>query len=138
MGPLIGLILLSGAAFYAYRIAPRVASRMAAATTAAAVGGKAGAGASTPHPAATSKMPTYRAFEFPFAPIMTRREALMVLGFADRFSGPESSQGGGPSDAEVLNRYRSLMLLHHSDVGGSPLMAQKIIEAKDLLIRGGR
>lgn len=67
----------------------------------------------------------YQRFEYPFLPAMTRDEALLVLGF---------SEGAVPSEAEVEKHFRALIAANHADVGGSPLLARKIIEAKAVLL----
>lgn len=57
-----------------------------------------------------------------FDPIMTRREASLILGVS-----PNSN-----SD-KIKQAHKRIMLLNHPDKGGSPYMAAKINEAKDLL-----
>ena len=55
---------------------------------------------------------------------MTRREAAMILGIS-----PSSS-------ADRVSRvHRRLMLINHPDRGGSQLIAIKVNEAKDVLIK---
>ena len=53
---------------------------------------------------------------------MTRREASLILGVS-------------PSAAakRVAESHKKVMLLNHPDRGGSPFIAAKINEAKDLL-----
>jgi DnaJ homolog subfamily C member 19 len=56
---------------------------------------------------------------------MNKREAARILGIrasADR--------------AKLIERYRVLIKLNHPDMGGSPYLAKKINEAKDLLVKG--
>ncbi|KAI8622570.1 hypothetical protein BC830DRAFT_1056995 [Chytriomyces sp. MP71] len=57
-----------------------------------------------------------------FDPKMTTREAALILGVR------ESS----PSN-KVKDAHRRIMLANHPDRGGSPYLASKINEAKDLL-----
>jgi hypothetical protein len=56
---------------------------------------------------------------------MTRAEAFMVLGC-----------GSGSSNKEVQKQHRNLMRKLHPDLGGSPFVAGKINEAKDLIMSG--
>ncbi len=62
---------------------------------------------------------------------MTRGEALQILGFDPDAVSP-------PANKDILDKYRSLMTVHHTDVGGSPLIAQKLNEAKTMLVDSGR
>lgn len=57
-----------------------------------------------------------------FEPIMTRREASLILGVS-----PNSNAD------KIKQAHKRIMLLNHPDKGGSPYMAAKINEAKDLL-----
>ena len=57
-----------------------------------------------------------------FEPVMTRREASLILGLS-----PNSH-----SD-KIKQAHKRIMLLNHPDKGGSPYMAAKINEAKDML-----
>eukprot|EP00455_Lapot_gusevi_P004892 TRINITY_DN1203_c0_g1_i4.p1 TRINITY_DN1203_c0_g1~~TRINITY_DN1203_c0_g1_i4.p1 ORF type:complete len:105 (-),score=27.53 TRINITY_DN1203_c0_g1_i4:355-669(-) len=63
-----------------------------------------------------------RFYEGGFQDKMTRREAALILGCR------ESS-----TKDRVLERYRKVMILNHPDRGGSPYIASKINEAKELL-----
>lgn len=58
---------------------------------------------------------------------MTKREASLVLEINERTLSKE----------KLRKRHRELMLLNHPDRGGSPFLASKINEAKELLDRGG-
>lgn len=57
-----------------------------------------------------------------FEPNMTKREASLILGVS-----PSS-----PSE-QIKKAHKRIMLLNHPDLGGSPYMAAKINEAKDVL-----
>ncbi|XP_055070745.2 dnaJ homolog subfamily C member 15 [Misgurnus anguillicaudatus] len=58
---------------------------------------------------------------------MSRREASLILGIS-----PTSTK------AKVREAHRKIMVLNHPDKGGSPYIAAKINEAKDLLDSGPR
>ncbi|KAJ3204907.1 DnaJ of sub C member 19 [Entophlyctis luteolus] len=60
-----------------------------------------------------------------FDPKMTVREAALILGVK------ESTPANKLKDA-----HRRIMLANHPDRGGSPYLASKINEAKDLLEKG--
>ncbi|VDB83733.1 unnamed protein product [Peniophora sp. CBMAI 1063] len=56
---------------------------------------------------------------------MDRREAIQILGLKD-----------GPTlNKRLKDAHRQIMLANHPDRGGSPYLASKINEAKDLLER---
>ncbi|KAF3918782.1 hypothetical protein AA313_de0205119 [Arthrobotrys entomopaga] len=54
---------------------------------------------------------------------MNRREASLILSLSER----------NMTKANVRKNHRQLMLLNHPDRGGSPYLASKINEAKELL-----
>jgi DnaJ family protein C protein 19 len=58
---------------------------------------------------------------------MTKREASLILEVPERTMTKE----------KLRKRHREMMLLNHPDRGGSPYLAGKINEAKELLDRGG-
>ncbi|CAB1347195.1 unnamed protein product [Coregonus sp. 'balchen'] len=58
---------------------------------------------------------------------MTKREASLILGIS-----PTSTK------SKVRDAHRRIMVLNHPDKGGSPYMAAKINEAKDILDKDQR
>nr|XP_056722153.1 mitochondrial import inner membrane translocase subunit TIM14-like [Euleptes europaea] len=57
-----------------------------------------------------------------FEPKMTKRKAALILGVT-----PTANKG------KIPEAHKRIMLLNHPDKGGSPYIAAKINEAKDLL-----
>lgn len=57
-----------------------------------------------------------------FEPIMNKREASLILGIS-----PNSNTD------KIKQAHKRIMILNHPDKGGSPYMASKINEAKDML-----
>lgn len=58
---------------------------------------------------------------------MTNKEASLILEINER----------NMTRDKLRKRHREVMLLNHPDRGGSPYLASKINEAKELLDRGG-
>lgn len=111
---LLALVTVGGVGYYLFRLAPRVMSRVN--NSSGAMGA-----------AAMSSMP-YRQYVYGFDKIMSEREALLILGLEDT-----SSSFQRPSKEKVREHYRQVMAHLHSDVGGSPYIATKINEARDVL-----
>ncbi|KAK5111008.1 mitochondrial import inner membrane translocase subunit TIM14 [Meristemomyces frigidus] len=62
-----------------------------------------------------------------FEKTMTRREAALIL---------ETSERGGTKEM-VRKKHRQMMLANHPDRGGSPYLATKINEAKEVMEKTG-
>ncbi|KAL6908872.1 mitochondrial import inner membrane translocase subunit TIM14 [Trichoderma evansii] len=58
-----------------------------------------------------------------FEPKMTKKEASLILSLSER----------SITKDKVRKAHRTLMLLNHPDRGGSPYLATKVNEAKELL-----
>ncbi|KAK0180015.1 hypothetical protein PV327_005701 [Microctonus hyperodae] len=57
-----------------------------------------------------------------FDPTMTKREASLILGLS-----PTANK------AKIKEQYKKIISVNHPDRGGSPYIAAKVSEAKDLL-----
>ncbi|CCW62625.1 unnamed protein product [Phytomonas sp. EM1] len=121
--PIILGILTGAAFFYTMQLAPRIIQRVAMAQCSPL----ASAAASSIRGAAAP----YRIYEYGFKKTMSEREAYMLLGF----DGWDLGLFSRPPEEEVKRRYRELMKELHTDVGGSPYIATKLNEAKDILTR---
>lgn len=104
MASLLGMFLLGVSAPPIYRFVTRVAYQKLATAVAA-------------------DRP-YSFYETGFPARFNRSEALEALGF-------ENSKVG-PSEEEIKKRYRELMKDLHSDTSGTPYIAQRLNEAKEV------
>ncbi|XP_065858324.1 mitochondrial import inner membrane translocase subunit TIM14-1-like [Euphorbia lathyris] len=64
-----------------------------------------------------------RFYEGGFQPVMTKREAALILGVRESFA-----------TDKVKEAHRRVMVANHPDAGGSHYLASKINEAKDLML----
>eukprot|EP01018_Ginkgo_biloba_P031460 Gb_38140 [translate_table: standard] len=62
-------------------------------------------------------------YEGGFQPVMTRREAALILGVRERVV-----------MEKIKEAHRRVMIANHPDSGGSDYLASKINEAKDVLL----
>lgn len=72
-----------------------------------------------------------------------RPYSLYECGFPERFNRPEALEALGfeqsnkkPSEEEIKKKYRELMKELHSDIGGTPYIAQRLNEAKEASLSG--
>jgi len=63
---------------------------------------------------------------------MTKKEASLILELNERTIGRDAA-----AKDKIRKAHRKLMLLNHPDRGGSPYLATKVNEAKELLEKGG-
>lgn len=68
---------------------------------------------------------SYKYYRGGFEPKMTKREAAVILGVSQSVS-----------KSRLREAHRRIMLLNHPDKGGSPYLAAKINQAKDMLDDG--
>uniref|UniRef100_A0A3B4EC45 Mitochondrial import inner membrane translocase subunit TIM14 n=1 Tax=Pygocentrus nattereri TaxID=42514 RepID=A0A3B4EC45_PYGNA len=68
-----------------------------------------------------------------FEPKMTKREAALILGVSGQDPHGPSQSSPTANKNKIREAHRKLMVLNHPDRGGSPYLAAKINEAKDLL-----
>lgn len=115
-------ILIFGSGFMASRFLHRNASR-ATTRAAASYAQAAAASASVRVNPLAARLP-YLTHEHAFLPTMTRQEALLVLGFAEHED---------PAAQEIDKKFRQVMAHHHTDVGGSPLITRKVLDARKIL-----
>ena len=73
---------------------------------------------------------------------MDRREAILILGLKCVFAPllsilhlTSDSRDGPSARTKLKDAHRGIMIANHPDRGGSPYLASKINEAKDLLER---
>nr|CCC92390.1 conserved hypothetical protein [Trypanosoma congolense IL3000] len=116
--PLAVLTILGGA-YYLVRLAPRVSQHVSIAQNTVLAGHR------RPRP--------YHRYEGGFAKPMTRKEALLLLGFTEDVAA--SGACSPPSESEIKVRYYALMKELHTDVDGSLYIAAKLNEARDILRR---
>ncbi|GET89041.1 hypothetical protein, conserved [Leishmania tarentolae] len=117
--PIIAGILAGCGIYYAFRVGPRIAQRVSASAPNAS-------------PRFLKSAKPYHKFEHGFQSPMTEYEAYMLLGFKENEAGAIFRR---PAPEEVKKRYRGMMKDFHSDVSGTPYIATKLNEAKDILIK---
>ncbi|GLJ53374.1 hypothetical protein SUGI_1138110 [Cryptomeria japonica] len=66
-------------------------------------------------------------YEGGFQPVMTRREAALILGVRERVV-----------EEKIKEAHRRVMFANHPDSGGSDYLALKINEAKEILLGRGK
>ncbi|CAG9574668.1 conserved hypothetical protein [Leishmania major strain Friedlin] len=118
--PIIAGILFGCGIYYASRVGPRIAQRVSASS------------AQNASPRFLKSAKPYHKFEYGFESPMTEYEAYMLLGFKETEAGAIFCR---PAPDEVKKRYRTMMKDFHSDVSGTPYIATKLNEAKDILIK---
>ncbi|KAK3227646.1 hypothetical protein Dsin_007508 [Dipteronia sinensis] len=111
----------SGPANMANPVAPLIAGL---AVAAAAYAGKYGIQAWQAFKARSPTARLRKFYEGGFQPVMTRREAALILGVRE----------STPAD-KVKEAHRRVMVANHPDAGGSDYLAIKINEAKDMMLR---
>jgi DnaJ homolog subfamily C member 19 len=117
--PLVAGIVVGCGLYYVGRLAPRVAKRASAVS-----------GVANTH--AIRHARPYHQYEYGFQSSMTEREAYLLLGFKENQAEAVFRR---PSPEEVKKRYRTMMKDFHSDVSGTPYIATKLNEAKDILLK---
>lgn len=93
------------------------------AVAAAALAGKYGIEAWHAYKARPNVPRMRKFYEGGFQPVMTRREAALILGVRESVA-----------QEKVKEAHRRVMIANHPDAGGSDYLASKINEAKDLLL----
>lgn len=89
----------------------------------AALAGKYGIEAWQAYKARPASQRLRKFYEGGFQPVMTRREAALVLGVRE-----------SAAQEKVKEAHRRVMVANHPDAGGSDYLASKINEAKDVLL----
>jgi DnaJ homolog subfamily C member 19 len=115
---IVVLLAIGGGGYYLLRIAPRVLARAGASANTATRSGRA--------------PPLYQQYVHGFQVQMTEREALLILGFGEQAA---TQLFQSPSRDDIRERFRLVMAQLHSDVDGSPYIATKVNEARDMLMR---
>lgn len=125
--PIIAGLAFGCGVYYLGRVGPRIAARVVAAERA-----RTQQNLSTFIRNRGTLLP-YHTYEYAFSPTMTEEEATQLLGFSSEHTGGVLRTR--PTPEQVKQRYRELIKDFHSDVAGSPLLATKINEARDILSR---